>query len=140
MAKAFTDGAHVRVLLGSPRRHSEMKPWLSRVRSRGAELSFCSCLPRCAHQVSSSVALAPPQKCFGFSVTMENNSSFLHVANDEWDTCGLASLWAGWIMRFLKQRVPLLLRAEKEFKTLQVEEHDQDLKQAVSIADGSILI
>lgn len=38
------------------------------------------------------MALAPPQKCFGFSVTMENNSSFLHLANDEWDTCGLASL------------------------------------------------
>lgn len=56
------------------------------------------------------------------------------------DTCGLASLWARWIMRFLKQRVPLLLRAEKEFETLQVEECDQDLKQAVSIADGSVLI
>lgn len=46
---------------------------------------LCFYLPRCAHQVSGSVALTPPQKCFAFPVTTEENSSFLDPAHDEWD-------------------------------------------------------
>lgn len=62
---------------------------------------LCFYLPRCAHQVSGSVALTPPQKCFAFPVTMEENSSFLDPAHDEWDKRARYGGRARWINRFL---------------------------------------